>query len=156
MLRKILLFTILAVAPAFGHVRHEPRPFRALPHLGSVRIENEVATSLGFKRYETEREVSAGIEREELIAIPESAALKVSKLPAWRRYARPETVAFLQELADQHYSIFQRPIVVDSAVRPTDVQRRLTRRNRCAAPADGTVWSSRHHMRQARPRTSGE
>ena len=62
-----------------------------------------------------------------------------AKLPKDRRYLRPEALAFAN-LLDGCFRA--RTLVIDSAIRPADVQRRLGRFNPNAAPFDGYRASS--------------
>jgi hypothetical protein len=64
------------------------------------------------------------------------------KLPKERRYALPETVTFIARLDEEFYAMTLVHLVIDSAVRPADVQKRLSRFNRSAAPAYGAGASS--------------
>jgi hypothetical protein len=76
-------------------------------------------------------DVSIGIAGGELVPI---TGVKINaKLPQNRRYLRPEAVAFARELDVES----GHRIVIDSAIRPADVQRRLIRFNKNAAPYDG-------------------
>ena len=61
-----------------------------------------------------------------------------AKLPKDRRYLRPEAQSFLQRLNRDCGAT----LTVDSAIRPVDVQRRLIRINKNAAPFDGDRASS--------------
>jgi len=81
-------------------------------------------------------DVSIGIAGGELVPI---TGVKINaKLPQNRRYLRPEAVAFARELDVES----GHRIVIDSAIRPADVQRRLIRFNKNAAPYDGYRASS--------------
>src|SRR3989344_6264009 len=59
------------------------------------------------------------------------------------RYARPWVIAYLTELANEHYAQFKRPLRITSALRTVEHQRHLTRINRNASPAKGS-WASLH------------
>jgi len=58
-----------------------------------------------------------------------------------RRYCRPWTAKFLADLARAHAAEFHRPLMVSSAVRTVEYQKRLERVNGNAAPAEGDVVS---------------
>src|SRR5208283_4183443 len=59
-----------------------------------------------------------------------------------RRYCRPWTRDFVQDLSEVYYRQFHEQIQVNSAVRTVKVQKKLRRHNRNAAPADGDTASS--------------
>jgi hypothetical protein len=59
-----------------------------------------------------------------------------------RRYCRPWTREFVEDLADAYYQQFHDQIQVNSAVRTVEVQKKLRRHNRNAAPAEGEIASS--------------
>lgn len=132
-----LLLSVTANAKA--HRRSRPHTVKNFPATSeSLRIENETADVMGVRRYLTEDEVNADVERGVLVAINEYPSLKIAKkLPRWRRYARPEAVAFIQLLSSEFYEANGHALIVDSAIRPASVQKRLRRWNRNAAPVDG-------------------
>ena len=157
-----LLVLLVAAAPAFA-VRHTSAPKhhkvkkikrskKVFPAgLESVLQENIEADKMLAWRYLDVDELDEAIERGELVPLDH---LSVSpKLPQNRRYARPATVAFIQQLSVEFTDQFGdtkhfAPLMVDSAVRPMDVQKRLWRRLGCrrhscvAAPPDGERASS--------------
>ena len=59
-----------------------------------------------------------------------------------RRYARPWTAQFVDDLSREFYAKFRKPIEVNSAVRTVEQQRHLMRVNHNAAPAEGEIASS--------------
>ena len=59
-----------------------------------------------------------------------------------RRYCRPWTREFLDDLSAAYYQRFHTSIQVNSAVRTVKVQKKLRRHNRNAAPAEGEIASS--------------
>ena len=102
----------------------------------SVAAENKRADTLGYRRYVDMEDVSIGIASGELVPI---TGVKINaKLPKERRYLRPETESFLERLNRDCDS----NLMVNSAIRPADVQRRLVRFNPNAAPYDGDRASS--------------
>src|SRR5581483_12290584 len=72
----------------------------------------------------------------------ESTALMVNAglVPA-HRYCRPWTARFLGDFARAHEQRFGRPLLVSSAVRTVEYQKRLMRTNGNAAAAEGDVVS---------------
>jgi Family of unknown function (DUF5715) len=145
MLKRTLGYCLIALSlcgAAYPRVhRGSPRKnkiFAAKPN--SVALENQAADAMGIPRYLTQEAVDAAVQRGELVPLDE---LWISKnLPSNRRYARPETVRFMQHLSDEFWYEFGVPLIIDSAVRPATVQRKLTRWNRSAAPAYGPKASS--------------
>src|SRR5262249_53667207 len=63
-------------------------------------------------------------------------------IPSERRYVRPWTNDFLNDLGQGFYAEFHKPIQVTSAVRTVQQQRKLRRRNHNAAPEFGETASS--------------
>lgn len=79
----------------------------------------------------------------ELVSLHDSRAMLIaSNLEPNRRFCRPWTRAFLEDLSQAFYAQFHQPIQVTSAVRTVDQQARLQRSNRNAAPIDGDTASS--------------
>jgi hypothetical protein len=102
----------------------------------SVAAENRRADTLGYKRYVNTADMRQGVISDQLVPIE---GVKINaKLPKDRRYLRPEAESFLERLNRDCGST----LTIDSAVRPADVQRRLIRFNKNAAPYDGLRASS--------------
>ena len=59
-----------------------------------------------------------------------------------RRYCRPWTRDFLEDLSQAYYKEFRNQIQVNSAVRTVKIQKKLRRHNRNAAPETGETASS--------------
>jgi len=79
----------------------------------------------------------------ELVPIEASETLRIERgLDPSRRYCRPWTRDFVEDLAEVYYNRFHDQIQLNSAVRTVKVQRKLRRHNRNAAPADGDTASS--------------
>ena len=78
-----------------------------------------------------------------LVPIEASETLRIEpSLDPSRRYCRPWTRDFVQDLSEVYYDRFHEQIQVNSAVRTVKVQQKLRRRNRNAAPAEGETASS--------------
>lgn len=105
----------------------------------SVSRENERADALGYGRFENQAGVEAAVDSGELVSVPIRVA---SKLPRERRYVRQPVADFMLELDTAFHTATGGNLVVDSAVRSADVQQRLCRSNRSAAPATGLRASS--------------
>jgi hypothetical protein len=141
----VALVLLLLLTPAFAAKRHhrpKHRPqvskfFPAIPKV-SVLLENQTADEMGAERFDNERDMQDAIVRGDLVAIVPNQYLAVSKkLPVNRWFARPVAVSFIQNLSLDFTVEFGVPLVVDSAVRPATVQKKLIRHNRCAAPWTG-------------------
>jgi hypothetical protein len=109
----------------------------------SLLAQNVEVDRLGLTRIKNDRELKELIEAGELVPLPVGDHLVVDNhLPMNRRYCRPWTAQFLVDLSDAFYLRFHEPIMVDSAVRTVEVQRKLRRWNGNAAPAEGETASS--------------
>ena len=128
----------------------EARPKRLLscdtllcPTHDSLLLQNQKVRQMGVVRIGDERQLSRLVEDGTLVALPITDAVRIApSLPSNRRYVLPVTRVFLLALAQQYYAEFHLPLQVDSAVRPRDVQKKLRRFNRNAAPVDGATASS--------------
>lgn len=137
-----LMLALLVLLACTCEAKHLPHNFFRPTH-DSVRLENERADIMAAPRYQTQAEVDAAVVSGALAPVQSYTTYTVSsKLPPNRRFARPETVGFLESLSVEFYSTFRTPLVVDSAIRPADCQRRLRRINRNAAPYTGDRASS--------------
>ena len=138
-LSMILMLSIQSPALAAGrqHRRHSKRISVAFPaDHGSLLIENAFANSEGLPRYETMTGVQHAVLTKELIPLAAYRGVILStRLPAARSAARPEVITFLYTVGAAHAQFSPHPIIVDSAVRPVAVQKRLHLRN--AAPWKG-------------------
>jgi hypothetical protein len=133
-LATILFLLTLSTASFAGH----PKSMFAA-NKNSVGLENHYADAAGIERYEDAAQVSLAVDSGRLVPVPITSA---PKLPEWRRYVRPVAAGFMLELDTRFYLTTGHFLIVDSAVRPQDVQRQLARRNRSAAPASGARASS--------------
>jgi hypothetical protein len=78
-----------------------------------------------------------------LVAINASEALRFDpRLSEDRRYCRPWTRDFVEDLSEAYYKRFHEQIQVNSAVRTVQIQKKLRRHNRNAAPETGETASS--------------
>jgi Family of unknown function (DUF5715) len=109
----------------------------------SLLLQNQKIKQMGLERISNERRLLELVEDGTLVALPNTDAVIIApSLPSNRRYVLPMTRDFLQALASEYYAEFHLPLQVNSAVRTKDVQRKLRRYNRCAAPVDGEYASS--------------
>lgn len=80
---------------------------------------------------------------QELVPVEDSESLTIaSNLAENRRYCRPWTRDFLEDLGEAYYNEFRKPIVVTSLVRTIEQQKKLRRTNRNAAPQEGDTAST--------------
>jgi hypothetical protein len=109
----------------------------------SLLAQNVEIDRLGLPRIKNDRELNALVANGDLVPLPVGVHLIVDKhLPANRRFCRPWTAQFLTDLSDAFYEKFHEPVMVDSAVRTVEVQKKLRRWNGNAAPAEGDTASS--------------
>lgn len=110
--------------------------------LESLTRQNQMAESEGLERILDDDDLNNRIEEKLLVPVPASSGLEVNPaLPENRRYCRPWTADFLSDLAQEHATMFHRPLIVTSAVRTVAYQERLMRINGNAAAAEGDLAS---------------
>lgn len=164
MMRRIvatLVFVFaLTMAFAFGATIRSPyrTPKRSLRH-AHVRVahwnpvlrgshdsllrQNEEIDRLKLTRINDDQELEELELRGDLVSLHESRSMQIApNLEVNRRFCRPWTRAFLEDLSQAFYAQFHHPIQVTSAVRTVDQQARLQRWNHNAAPIDGDTASS--------------
>jgi hypothetical protein len=113
------------------------------PSHDSLLRQNLAGDQMNLQRFQNEDEVQDAVRRGILVALPETLGLHVApSLPLSRRYATPTAVHFLLLLSEAYLLRFGKPLVIDSAVRDADTQRRLRRINKSAAPVDGETASA--------------
>jgi len=154
----IMLATFVAIAApgtAFG-LRRVDRRHRILRHLrgilwnpmfrpsrDSLIRQNAEIDRSDLPRIQDDAELEALKASGALVPIEESESLKIERgLDPSRRYCRPWTRDFLEDLSEAYYRQFHAQIQVNSAVRTVKGQKRLRRHNRNAAPAEGDTASS--------------
>jgi hypothetical protein len=109
----------------------------------SLLRQNAEIDRLQLPRINNEQELEELIAHEKLVALPENRLVRVDpRLEAARRFCRPWTREFLEDLGQAYYKQFRQSIQVNSAVRTVEQQERLARFNHNAAPADGDTASS--------------
>jgi hypothetical protein len=113
------------------------------PSRDSLLRQNEEIDRLELPRIQNQAELDQLIARQELVPIVASETLRFDpRLDPERRYCRPWTRDFLDDLSEGYYKQFHAPIQVNSAVRTVQVQKKLRRHNRNAAPETGETASS--------------
>jgi Family of unknown function (DUF5715) len=113
------------------------------PSHDSLLRQNEEINRLDLPRIQDDNELEELKTSGELVPLTASESLKIEpSLDPSRRYCRPWTRDFVQDLSEIYYRQFHAQIQVNSAVRTVKVQKKLRRHNRNAAPADGDTASS--------------
>lgn len=156
----ILLTAVSTALPAFpaSSTVHKNSRYRRHAHYRHVKWnpvlrgsrdsmtrQNEEIDRLQLPRI-ADQEQLFDLERTgELVQIQETHALRWSAaVQSDKRYARPWTSQFLQDMSRAYYNEFHAPMQVNSAVRTMEQQQKLRRHNRNAAPETGDIASS--HM----------
>ncbi|HXM22512.1 MAG TPA: DUF5715 family protein [Terriglobales bacterium] len=113
------------------------------PSRDSLLRQNEEIDRLELPRIQNDAELEQLIASQELVPIVASQTLRFDpRLNPDRRYCRPWTRDFLEDLSEAYYKQFHSQIQVNSAVRTVQVQKKLRRHNRNAAPEKGETASS--------------
>jgi hypothetical protein len=113
------------------------------PSHDSLLRQNEEIDRLDLPRIQDDDELEQLIASHGLVPIEEGETLRIAKgLDPSRRFCRPWTLDFVDDLSDNFYRQFHDQIQLNSAVRTVKVQKKLRRHNRNAAPADGDTASS--------------
>src|ERR1039458_8822188 len=113
------------------------------PSHDSLLRQNEEIDRLELPRIQDDTELEALKASGDLVPIEQSESLKIEpSLDPSRRYCRPWTRDFVEDLSEVYYRQFHDQIQVNSAVRTVKVQKKLRRHNRNAAPVDGDTASS--------------
>lgn len=113
------------------------------PSHESLLLQNAEINRLDLPRIQDDTELEALKADGSLLPIRAGEALKIEpSLDPSRRYCRPWTRDFVEDLSQAYYNRFHAQIQVNSAVRTVKVQKKLRRHNRNAAPAEGDTASS--------------
>ncbi|HEX8814813.1 MAG TPA: DUF5715 family protein [Terriglobales bacterium] len=113
------------------------------PSADSLLRQNAEIDRLELPRIQNDQELRTLVANEQLLPIVPSQSLRIDpRLVMDRRYCRPWTLEFLSDLSSAYYDRFHDQIQVNSAVRTVQVQKKLRRHNRNAAPEVGEFASS--------------
>lgn len=137
---KVFMFLVLLLAPCSSFAsrhRHSTSVLAARPQ--SVPLENLYADRLNLVRFQKDTDIRQAIQQGVLQPLTTTCA---PSLPTGRRYALPATVQFMAELDSWFTMNTGHRLIVDSAVRSVETQRKIRRWNRNAAPATGDYPSS--------------
>jgi hypothetical protein len=113
------------------------------PSHESLLLQNAEINRLELPRIQDDDELEQLKLSQDLLPIRTSESLRFDpRLDPSRRYARPWTRDFAEDIGQAYYNRFHQQIQVNSAVRTVKIQKKLRRHNRNAAPADGDTASS--------------
>jgi hypothetical protein len=113
------------------------------PSHDSLIRQNEEIDRLDLPRIADDIELEELKAAHALVPIEENEGLHFDRrLDPSRRYCRPWTRDFVEDLSSVYYHQFHEKIQVNSAVRTVKIQKKLRRHNRNAAPIDGDTASS--------------
>ena len=113
------------------------------PSHDSLIRQNEEVDRLDLPRIADDYELERLKASHDLVQIEENEGLHFDRrLEPSRRYCRPWTRDFVEDLSAVYYHQFHEKIQVNSAVRTVKVQKKLRRHNRNAAPIEGDTASS--------------
>src|SRR5256712_4477131 len=155
--RALLLLLTLAVSGQAFAVRpmvspryHRMHRFHRIawnpvfrPSHESLLLQNAEIDRLNLPRIRDDKELERLIANGDLVAIVPSETLRIQpSLDPARRFCRPWTLDFLEDISEAYYKEFHDQIQVNSAVRTVLVQKKLRRHNRNAAPETGETASS--------------
>jgi hypothetical protein len=113
------------------------------PSHESLLIQNAEIDRLELPRIQDDDELEALKADGALVPIVAGETLRIDpRLDPTRRYCRPWTRDFVEDLSQAYYNRFHEQIQVNSAVRTVKVQKKLRRHNRNAAPWEGETASS--------------
>ncbi len=132
------------------HLHHSKRHTRRLrwnpmfrPSHESLIAQNQEVDRLQLPRIQDDAELEELKASNALVPIVASESLRIEpSLDPSRRYCRPWTRDFVEDLSAAYYRQFHEQIQVNSAVRTVLVQKKLRRHNRNAAPESGETASS--------------
>ena len=113
------------------------------PSRDSLLRQNEEIDRLDLPRIQDDAELEQLKVSEDLVPIVAGETLRFDpRLDPDRRYCRPWTREFVDDLSQAFYKQFHSQIQLNSAVRTVKIQKKLRRHNRNAAPAEGEIASS--------------
>lgn len=113
------------------------------PSHESLLIQNAEIDRMDLPRIQDDDELEALKADGSLLPIRTGETLRIDpRLDPSRRFCRPWTRDFVEDLSEAYYNRFHEQIQVNSAVRTVKVQKKLRRHNRNAAPAEGETASS--------------
>ena len=113
------------------------------PSHQSLLLQNEEIDRLNLPRIYDDKQLERLKLSGDLVPIVPGESLRIQpSLEPARRFCRPWTREFLEDMSAAYYKQFHDQIQVNSAVRTVLVQKKLRRHNRNAAPETGETASS--------------
>jgi hypothetical protein len=113
------------------------------PSRDSLLRQNAEIDRAELPRIQDDDELEALKASEALVPIEASEFVRFDpRLDPDRRYCRPWTRDFVDDLGEAFYKEFHNSIQINSAVRTVQIQKKLRRHNRNAAPEKGEIASS--------------
>ena len=140
-------FAVRPVVPAHLHRMHRLHRVRwnpvFKPSHESLLLQNEEIDRMNLPRIYNDAQLERLKASGDLVAIVPNETLRIQpSLDANRRFCRPWTLDFVNDISEAYYKQFHQQIQVNSAVRTVLVQKKLRRHNRNAAPESGETASS--------------
>src|ERR1700756_4381018 len=140
-------FAVRPMVPARYHRMHRFHriPWNPVfkPSHESLLLQNEEIDRLNLPRIYNDAQLERLKASGDLVPIVPGESLRIQpSLDPARRYCRPWTLDFVQDISEAYYKEFHQQIQVNSAVRTVLVQKKLRRHNRNAAPESGVTASS--------------
>lgn len=138
---------VFAAATKTSRYKHRVRHVKWNPVLKgsheSMTRQNEEIDRLQLPRIADEDQLLSLERTGELVPITETRALHWSAaIQSDKRYCRPWTNQFLEDMSNAYFAQFHVPLQVNSAVRTMEQQQKLRRSNHNAAPEAGEIASS--------------
>lgn len=133
---KLFLFLLLISSPP---KRYKPK---VLSNTGSMVRQNQEIDHLKLPRIVNNEQLHQLIGQGELVRIQENETTVLIPVSEDRKYARPWVRDFIRDMAAGFFSNFNKPLVIDSAVRTVEQQAKLIKINKYAAPPYGDLPSS--------------
>jgi len=113
------------------------------PSRESLLLQNAEVDRMELPRIQDDYELESLKSKGDLVEINASEHLRFDpRLDPDRRYCRPWTRDFVEDLSKAYFEAFGTQIQVNSAVRTVKIQKKLRRHNRNAAPEKGELASS--------------
>jgi hypothetical protein len=113
------------------------------PSRESLLLQNAEVDRMELPRIQDDFELESLKSKGDLVEINPSEHLRFDpRLDPDRRYCRPWTRDFVEDLSKAYFEAFGTQIQVNSAVRTVKIQKKLRRHNRNAAPEKGELASS--------------
>lgn len=150
----VLVAAVCSALPAFAvhktvrlrhraHYRHVKWNPVLKGSIDSMTRQNEEIDRLQLPRIADQEQLLELERSQELVPVRETRSLHWSEaIQSDKRYARPWTNQFVQDMSEAYYKQFSSPLQVNSAVRTMEQQQKLRRHNRNAAPEMGELASS--------------